>query len=242
MFVSWTPKAVQVWTELCNFVRWLIFHAGPRPAPQQHGPGPWYDDRGILHLHYICNPAVNTSIRQIFVEVRHRTAEGGGSLLFVHMYDNVRTGLMYTWIHTLHYVETLWQYFQYCPRHYRLQRRGSFPLDVGIVECWDVGMLGCTFTFYPTYRGSRGARGGLVTPPSSDDGSCVTFQLWISEISQPSYTTPCLLLPLHGPRVCEMVRQWWWPLPLYNAATVGENNDTALQLIIMTQGCLPTQP
>ena len=31
-------------------------------------------------------------------------------------------------------------------------------------------------------------------------------------------------------------------LPLYNAATVGGNNDTALQLIIMTQGCLPTQP
>ena len=89
-------KVVQVWTELCNFVRWLIFHPGPRPAPQQHGPGPWYDDRGILNLHYICNLAVNTSIGQIFVEVRHGTAEGGGSLLFVHMYDNVRTGLMYT--------------------------------------------------------------------------------------------------------------------------------------------------
>ena len=70
------------------------------------------------------------------------------------MYDNVRTGLMlmYTWIHTLHYVETLWQYFQQRPRHYRLQRRGSFPLDVGIVECWDVLLPSTPLTGGPGVR------------------------------------------------------------------------------------------
>ena len=133
--------------ESCTSLNWVVqfcplTHFPSRAPPRAPATWPWsmVIKAYCMNLHYICNLAVNTSIGQIFVEVRHRTAEGGGSLLFVHMYDNVRTGLMYTWIHTLHYVETLWQYFQYCPRHYRLQRRGSFPLDVGIVECWDVGM------------------------------------------------------------------------------------------------------